>query len=242
MVGIRRALALLILSLYFWQFLLTALLGPDELYACFIGLAVCYGVAFIGVAAEWFWARWFAMGVGNFGSLFLLTLLQIGFEPQIAVLGFSHLAVVVFLAGEGMAARYERSEATAERWHFQEESLVQLRRAVKSAGMSLPLLILYTLAPRSDALGLAALGLGVAGFAALVRGRTWGLFALGGAGTIALADGLGLFGAPAVGYMLLTPSGSLILSGTIFAILAGSLIAAPLSFTGPILRFLRRPA
>lgn len=240
MVGIRRALALLILSLYFWQFLLTAFLGPDELYACFIGLAVCYGVAFVGVAAEWFWARWFAMGVGNFGSLFLLTMLQIGFEPQIAILGFSHLAVVLLLAGEGMAARYERSEAAAERWNFQEESLIQIRRAVKSAGMSLPLLILYTLAPRSGSLGLVALGLGVAGFAAMVRGRTWGLFALGGAGSLALADGLGLFGAPAVGYMLLTPSGSLILSGTIFAILAGSLLAAPLSFTRPIVRFLRR--
>ncbi|HRI08972.1 MAG TPA: hypothetical protein PKW35_14215, partial [Nannocystaceae bacterium] len=69
MVGIRRALALLFLSFYFWQFLITALLGPEELLPAFAGLAVCYGVAFVGVAAEWFWARWFAMGVGNFGSL-----------------------------------------------------------------------------------------------------------------------------------------------------------------------------
>ena len=241
MVGIRRALALLILSLYFWQFLLTAFLGPEELFACFVGLSICYGVAFIGVAAEWFWARWFAMGVGNFGSLFLLTLLQVGFEPSIAILGFSHLAITVFLAGEGMAARYERSEATAERWNFQEESLTQLRRAVKSAGMSLPLLILYTLAPRTDMIELTALALGVVGLAGLVRGRTWSLFALGGAGSIALLDGLGLFGAPAVGYMLLTPNGSLILSGTSFAILAGSLVVIPLLFAKPIVRFLRQP-
>lgn len=240
MVGIRRALALLILSLYFWQFLLTAFLGPEELFACFVGLAACYGLAFFGVAAEWFWARWFAMGVGNFGSLFLLTLLQVGFEPSIAILGFSHLAITIFLAGEGMAARYERSEATAERWNLQEESLTQLRRAVKSAGMSLPLLILYTLAPQAEFMELAALGLGLAGVAGLIRGRTWSLFALGGAGTIALLDGLGCFGAPAVGYMLLTPNGSLILSGTIFAIMAGSLVFIPMLYAKPMLRFLRQ--
>ncbi|MCB9565881.1 MAG: hypothetical protein H6710_01415 [Myxococcales bacterium] len=241
MVGIRRALALLILSLYFWQFLLTALLGPEELFAAFVGLSACYGVAFIGVAAEWFWARWFAMGVGNFGSLFLLTLLQVGFEPSIAILGFSHLAVTLLLAGEGMAARYERSEAAAERWNFQEESLTQLRRAVKSAGMSLPLLILYTLAPKPELLEIGALGLGVAGLAGLVRGRTWSLFALGGAGMIALLDGLGVFGAPAIGCMLITPNGSLALSGPIFALLASTLLVVPLLFARPIVRFLRQP-
>jgi len=241
MVGIRRALALLILSLYFWQFLLTAFLGPDELFACFVGLAACYGLAFFGIAAEWFWARWFAMGVGNFGSLFLLTLLQVGFEPSIAILGFSHLAITALLAGEGMAARYERSEATSERWNLQEESLIQLRRAVKSAGMSLPLLILYTLAPRTELIELTALGLGVAGLYGLIRGRTWSLFALGGAGLLALLDGLGCFGAPAVGYMLLTPNGSLVLSGTIFSILAGTLLVIPMLYIRPIVRFLRQP-
>lgn len=241
MVGIRRALALLILSLYFWQFLLTAFLGPEDLFACFVGLAICYGLAFFGVAAEWFWARWFAMGIGNFGSLFLLTLLQVGFEPSIAILGFSHLAITALLVGEGMAARYERSEATAERWNFQEESLTQLRRAVKSAGMSLPLLILYTLAPKPELIEIGALVLGVAGLFGLVRGRTWSLFALGGAGTLALLDGLGLFGDPAVGYMLLTPNGSLILSGTIFSILAGTLLFIPALYARPIFRFLRQP-
>jgi hypothetical protein len=100
MVGIRRALALLLLSFYFWQFLITALLGPEELLPAFIGLTICYGLAFVGIAAEWFWARWFAIGIGHFGSLFLISLLQVGFEPTIAVLGLSHVAVALFLAGE----------------------------------------------------------------------------------------------------------------------------------------------
>ena len=240
MVGIRRALALLLISFYFWQFLITALLGGDELFPAFVALAACYGLAFVGVAAEWFWARWFAMGVGNFGSLFLFSLLQVGFEPSIAVLGFSHLAITVLLAGEGMAARYERSEAAAERWNLQEESLVLLRRAVKSAGMSLPLLILYTLMPRPEAGELIALGLGAAGLVGLLRGRTWGLLALGGAGALALAHGTGLLGAPSVGYFPLDPAGSLVLAGTAFPLLAGTMVLIPLFFAPAMVRFLRR--
>ena len=234
MVGIRRAISLLLLSLFFWNFVLTALLGPDELFACFTGLSIVYGLAFVGIAAEWFWARWFAIGLGNFGALSLLTLIQTGLEPTIAVFGASHLIISLFLAGEGMASRYEHSESTAERWNFQEESLVLLRRAVKSAGMSLPLLILYTLAPKPEMLHIVALVAGVVGVAGLLRGRTWGL-----AGGIALADGLGLFGPPTVSYLLLTPSGSVVLWGSAFALLAGTMIAAPLAFARPIARFLR---
>jgi hypothetical protein len=239
MIGTRRAISLLLLSLFFWNFVLTALLGPDDLFACFTGLSVVYGLAFLGVAAEWFWARWFAIGIGNFGALSLITLLQTGMEPTIAIFGFSHLVISLFLGGEGMAARYEHSESTAERWNFQEESLVLMRRAVKSAGMSLPLLILYTLAPAPELLHLVALGAGVAGVAGLLRGRTWGLLAMGAAGLIALADGLGVFGPPTVSYLLLTPSGSVILWGPVFALLAGTMIAAPLAFAGPLVRHLR---
>lgn len=239
MVGIRRAISLLLLSLFFWNFVLTALLGPDEVFACFTGLAVVYGLAFVGIAAEWFWARWFAIGIGNFGALSLITLLQTGLEPVIAMFGVSHLLIALMLGGEGMAARYEHSESTAERWNFQEESLVLLRRAVKSAGMSLPLLILYTLAPKPELLHYVALASGVAGVVGLLRGRTWGLAGMGLAGMIALADGLGLFGPPTVSFLLLTPSGSVVLWGSVFALLAGSMLAAPLAFAAPILRYLR---
>jgi hypothetical protein len=240
MVGIRRAISLLLLSLFFWNFVLTAFLGPDDVFACFAGLSIVYGLAFVGVAAEWFWARWFAIGIGNFGSLTLLSLLQAGMEETILVFGVSHLIISLFLGGEGMAARYEHSEATAERWNFQEESLVLMRRAIKSAGMSLPLLILYTLAPAPEAMHLIALAAGATGVYGLLRGRTWGLLAMAGAGLIALADGLGVFGPATVSYLLLTPSGSVILWGPVFALLAGSMLAAPLVYAAPMLRFLRR--
>lgn len=240
MVGIRRAFALLLLGFYVTQFAMTAWLGPDEMFACYLGLALCYGLAFIGLGAEWFWARWFAMGVGNFGSLILLVLFKVGFEPMIAFFGFTHLAIAVFLLGEGMAARYEHSEATAERWNFQEESLLLMRRATLSAGSTIPFLILYALAPRPDVVQLLALGLGVVGTGALLRGRTWGAFALGGAGLLALADALGTFGAPPVGYLLLSPGGGLIVHGAAFAWLAALVLLVPLALAPACWRFVRR--
>jgi hypothetical protein len=237
--GIRRAISLLLLSLYFWNFLLVALVGPEDLYACYAALAAVYGVAFVGVAAEWFWARWFAIGLGQFGAFSLLALPQTGPEPTLLVFGISHVLVALFLGGEGMAARYERSETCVERYNFQEESLILMRRAIKSAGMSLPFLILFTLGPRPELLHLVALGLGAAGIVGLVRARTWGLLAAGGAGAIALADGLGLFGAPTHGYFLTTPGGSLILHGPGFALLASLMLLVPLAFARPLTRWLR---
>jgi hypothetical protein len=239
MIGIRRAIALLILGFYVTQFAMTAWLGPDEMFACYFGLTLCYGLAFIALAAEWFWARWFAIGIGNFGSLLLLMLFQVGLEPIIAFFGFTHLAVAVLLLGEGMAARYEHSEATAERWNFQEESLILMRRAVKSAGSTIPFLILYALAPRPEALQLVALGLGVTGLWGLLRGRTWGALAMGGAGLIAAAHAFGLLGAPPVGYLLLAPEGGPVVFGPVVALLAAGTLLVPLMLVRPMVRFLR---
>lgn len=240
MVGIRRALALLLLSFYVTQFAMTAWLGPDELFPAYLGLALCYGIAFIALAAEWFWARWFAIGVGQFGSLMLLLLFKMGMEPIVAFVGFTHLAISVCLMGEGMAAKYEHSERTQEKWNFQEESLHLMRRAVKSAGSTLPFLILYALAPRGELLNFAALGLGLAGLWGLLRARTWGLFALGGAGALALADGVGLFGAPTIGYLLLSSDGPMVYGYV--GILAGALVMIPAFFAGPMLRYVRARA
>lgn len=236
MVGIRRAFALLILGFYVTQFAMTAWLGPAELYAAYLGLTLCYGLAFVALAAEWFWARWFAIGVGNFGSLMLLVLLQVGMEPIIAFFGFTHLAITVFLSGEGMAARYEYSEAAAERWNFQEESLVLMRRAVKSAGSTIPLLILYALAPRPEFIQLAALGVGAAGLVGLLRGRTWGALAMGAAGIMALLHLV--FGGPTAGYLMLSPSGFMV-AGYFIHILTIGLLLVPLALARPMWRWLR---
>ncbi len=240
MVGIRRAIALLFLGFYVTQFAMTAWLGPAELYAAFLGLTLCYMLAFIGVAAEWFWARWFAIGVGHFGSLLLLVLLQVGMEPVIAFFAFTHLAIALLLAGEGMAARYEYSEAAAERWNLQEESLTLMRRAVKSAGSAIPILILYTLGPSPEFMHWAALGFGAAGLYGLLRGRTWGVLSLGAAGTIAACEFF--FGTPTAGYLMLWPSGGPVVGGTVINLLAATLLVIPALFARPMLRTLRAAA
>ncbi|MFV8752721.1 hypothetical protein ACNOYE_19405 [Nannocystaceae bacterium ST9] len=241
MIGLRRALALLILSFFGLQFLVTGLLGPDELQAMYVGLALCYLTAFVAVAAEWFWGRWFAMGVGNFGTLFLLVLVKIGFEPLFVFFGVSHLLVTVCLMGEGMAAKYEYSEATAERWNFQEESIALMRRAVRSAGSTLPLLILYALAPRGEWLHLTVLAAAVAGFVGLVRAKTWGPIVLGLTGAVCLADGLGLLGAPTIGYLMLGPDVVPALYGRA-GVFAGGLMLVMLPFMGPMFRWMRTSA
>ncbi|TPV96450.1 MAG: hypothetical protein B7733_04790 [Myxococcales bacterium FL481] len=242
MVGIRRAIALLILGFFGTQFSITAWLGPDELMACYTGLGLVYLLAFFGVAAQWFWARWFAMGVGHFGALPLLLVFQVGPEPLLLLFGGVHLLVTVLLMGEGMASSYERSEKVQERWNFQEESLVLLRRGIKSAGTTLPFLILYTLAPRSEWMQLGTLALGLVGLVGLLRARVWGVLALGVAGLGALLDGLGVFGEPIVGYLQLQTDGSpMVLYGQI-GLLAGGLLLIPAVFAPACIRFLRRRA
>ncbi|PRQ02854.1 hypothetical protein ENSA5_20310 [Enhygromyxa salina] len=240
MIGIRRALALLILSFFVIQFAMTAWLGPDELLPVNLGLALCYGLAFFGLAAEWFWARWFAMGVGNFGSLMLLVLFKIGPEPIFVFFGVTHLLVVLCLTGEGMAAKYEYSEKTSERWNFQEDSMALMRRAVKSAGSTLPLLILYALAPRGEWLQLGLLAVGVVGFVGLVRGKTWGPLMLGATGVVCLLDGLGVFGPPTIGYLILGPETLPALYGKV-GVFAGATMLVMVPFIAPMIRYLRAP-
>lgn len=240
MIGIRRALALLILSFYVLQFAMTAWLGPDELFAVNLGLALCYGLAFFALAAEWFWARWFAIGLGNFGSLMLLLLFKVGPEPLFVVFGVTHLLVALSLMGEGMAAKYEYSEKTAERWNFQEDSIALMRRAVKSAGSTLPLLILYALAPRAEWTHLVLLATGLLGFVGLIRGKTWGPLALGATGLVCLLDGLGVFGAPTMGYLMLAPDTFPALYGKV-GVFAGGLMLVMVPFVAPMIRYLRRP-
>ena len=248
LIGTRRALALFILSFYALQLGASAWLGPEELILCMAGLAGCYLLAFFGVAAEWFWARWFAMGLGNFGTLMLLALLKTGFEPVLAFIGGSHLAVMLLLSGEGMAAKYEHSAATQERYHFEQETMSMLRRAVKSAGSTLPFLILYAFAPREGmSLTLLAGGLGIAGVLALLSRKTAGLFALAAAGAIAGVDALGWIGEPSSAHLVwlsepFTPLGQLFgesganfhVTGRIFGVASLLCILPALIFLRPL--------
>src|SRR5262245_5320952 len=111
---LRRSVAQLILGLFISLWLLTALqgwlIGEPAIARCMLMMAACYGLAFLALGGEWFWARWFAMGLGNWGAVSLLALFQLGPVPEILIFGGAHLLVTMLLWGPSMAERYELSE------------------------------------------------------------------------------------------------------------------------------------
>jgi hypothetical protein len=242
----RRALAGLALSLFVSLYLLVALNAPEGLAPAMLALAACYAVAFLGVVAEWFWGRWFATGLGWSGIMVsIASLAVVGWTPVLAIYGGLHALVVAALLGKRMAARYDLQEAWRARYKMDEFGVDRLRKTVTRAAASLPSLILWALGPKEGqgvALavgGLAALALAGFGLRGVVRMRSWGVLALGGALAFVAAfghvttfmGGLASGGAPAVGSLFDLAGPTLA-----FACLA----AAVAPFVGPVQRFWRR--
>lgn len=229
----RRALAALALSLFVALYGLLALNPPPGWSAAFLALSACYLVAFLGVAAEWFWGRWFAMGLGWSGLMVAIaSLVMVGWMPPLVIYGALHGLIVLQLAGPKMAARYDLQEPWRQRYRMDELGVARLRKTVTRASASLPSLILWALGPKEPGqgmiVGLAALGLAVLGMRGLVRLRSWSLLAFVAAGGIV-----------ALGTRYLAPSAVDIGGGW----LATAFIAAALvPFAGPALRFVRARA
>jgi hypothetical protein len=183
--GPRVALALLPLIFLSFLYALSALLGPDALRPICIGMAACYLGAFISLASGWFWARWFATGIGWSGLV--MGVFGAALQPEswevYAFFGALHGAVVLLLMGKKMAARFEMQPQWRERFGMDDYAVVRLGRAVTRGSAALPGLIIMALKPPGpdSALAFVAAGLAVAGLAGLLRLRTWGILALGGA-------------------------------------------------------------
>jgi hypothetical protein len=232
LVGERRALAAAIMAFYFLFYLLVALAGPaPELVPAFAAIAGVYGLAFFSLVAGYFWARWYCVGVGLYGVITAAVgMWQIGAQPVLLFVGGTHLAATAFLWGHAMSQPYDGQTAWREKFHMDDNAVQRLGRSVIRAGLSLPLILLYALAPKPDAASLllpgAAVLLAVAGVHGLLRLKTWGVLALGAAGALTL----GMVGADVLAHGL----GSLALQPTI----AGAmLILAVTPFLAPITRF-----
>ena len=168
-------------------YLLLAFMGGEELARACLALALCYGVAFVGVVAEWFWARWFATGLAWSGLMIAgASLVMMGWSPVLAIFGGVHGLVVLALMGKKMAARYDLQEAWRKRYSMDEFGVARLQKTVTRAAASLPSMIFWALGPREDGMtmvaGLAAVLLAAAGLRGLVRLRTWGVMALAACG------------------------------------------------------------
>jgi hypothetical protein len=233
LVGERRAVASVVFAFYFILYLSNALQGVGgELTPVLYALAVCYGLAFFPLVAGYFWARWFAVGLGLYGVITSVAgIWQMGPEPILLFIGGTHLAAVMSLWGSTMSESYDGQAAWRAKLHMDENAVQRLGRSVIRAGVSLPLVLIYALMPKqggaSMALSMGALVLVAFGLRAIVKARTWGVVALGVAG----------------GIMLTLAGGDLLAHHDMLALrasLGGALlISATLPFAAPMLRFVR---
>jgi hypothetical protein len=240
----RAAVALLSLSFFGILYFLVSLNAPDGWGPVFAGLMVCYLTGFLALASQWFWARWFASGLGWSGFMLgMMSLVMIGWHPSLAIYTVLHAVIVLALMGQKMAARYELQPAWREKYSMDEFGVARLGKAVTRGAASLPTLIMWALAPREGdqmlMLGGLALVLAVAGLSGLVRMRSWGLLALAGAaGSLLAVAALG--GNPwfAVADVDLPTAGLWALQGSpTVGVVWVSLALLP--FAVPVLRYLR---
>jgi hypothetical protein len=190
LVGERRALAAVTFAFYFLLYLLLGLadLAPGMGKALF-ALSGVYGLAFFALVAGYFWARWYAVGVGLYGIITAAVgMWQLGAEPILVFMGGTHGLATLLLWGHAMSEGYDGQTAWREKLHMDESAVQRLGRSVIRAGVSLPMVLLYALAPKPGSAtmigAVVALGLAAFGFRAMVRMRTWGVLAIGAAGAL----------------------------------------------------------
>lgn len=238
-VGERRAVAAAVLAFWSFVYLLLMFNPPPGWERAMAAMAAVYGIGFFGVVAGYFWARWYAIGVGLQGVITTaVSLWQLGPEPVFLFVGGTHAMISLSLWGDGVARVFDGREEWRARFHLDEYAVHRLGRAVIRIGISLPFILLYALAPRAGGMGLddalvavAALGLAGAGTWAMFRMRTWGLLALAGA-TGALVVGAAQGG--------IAPAGPVGVDLGVTAGVAAALLAAALvPFVRPTVAFLR---
>lgn len=248
--GERKAFALLCLAFYTAFFGLLSLLlwnaPPDQpevraWWGCFAAMGACYGLGFFALGAGWFWARWFAMGLGYSGVTvaFWSVITQRAIDPVILFYGVTHGVILLFLQGRQLTTEFDAKPGWRKTLGLDENGVQRVRATVTRAAASLPTLILIALAPREGAEGLLAAALGVVGIWGLLRARTAGVLAL------LAASPLALFAALGHGHTVSVSARAALLSPTLLHVLALSagvmLLSAAAPFVRPMARFLARP-
>lgn len=234
LVGERRALASAVFAFYFIAYAMLVLSGsiPPELGKAIAALAGVYGLAFFALVAGYFWARWYAVGVGLYGVITSsVGIWQIGAEPILLFIGGTHLAATAMLWGNAMSEPYDGQTAWREKLHMDDNAVQRLGRSVIRVGVSLPFVLLYALMPKPEAastvLAFLALGLTAVGFRALVKARTVAVFAFGLAGALMISLAASDLAMGASEYWAVRP-----------ALAGGLLLSAAAPFVLPLARWL----
>ncbi len=235
LVGERRALAAAVLA--FWTllygFFAFSRIVP-ELTPALGALAGVYGVAFFSLVAGYFWARWFAVGVALYGVITAAVgIWQVGPEPVVLFIGGTHLAAAAMLWGDAMSVPFDGQTAWRTKFHMDDHAVQRLGKSVIRAGVSLPFVLLYALAPKPDDSMLTTLGavgvlvLATLGLRGLVQLKTWGVLALGAAGALLVAVAGVHLAKHGIGAAAIKP-----------ALAGGLLVAATAPFASSMLRIL----
>jgi hypothetical protein len=236
--GERKALASAFLAFYGLLFLVVAMAPPPGWQTCFAALAGIYGLGFFALVAGYFWARWYAIGLGMSGLISgVISCWQVGLEPILVFYGLSHGAVSLLLWGGAMAGGFDGKKDWRERFHLDENGTHRLGKSVIRLGISLPYVVMYGLAPRegSGAVLLAAGGLALValGGYALVKMRTWGVLALAG-GALGLAAT-----AHVTPFAVSFSHGYAVQTGVLGVAAVTLLVMAVAPFAAPMVRYLR---
>ncbi len=186
--GERKAVSILCLAFYTALYGLFSLLfylaPPDQpevraWMPAFAALSFTYGFAFFALAADWFWARWFAIGLGYSGLTVAMwgMVTQRAIDPVLLFYGVTHGLIALLLQGQKLADHFEGQKSWREMLRISDEQGVEkIRHTVTRAAASLPTLILIALAPKegSQALLVAT----TVGLLAVLRNRTAGVLLL----------------------------------------------------------------
>ncbi|CAN5875956.1 hypothetical protein BH11MYX2_BH11MYX2_18080 [soil metagenome] len=227
LVGERRALAAIVFAFYFIYFMFGAIQNGPPVTGMLYSLAGCYGLAFFALVAGYFWARWYAVGVGLFGVIVAaVSIWQLrsgdpdewaALWPILAFFGGTHAFASVLLWGDNMAGPFDGKTEWREKLHMDDNAVQRLGRSVIRAGVGLPFVLMYAFVPKQSAgtaLAFVALGLTAFGLRAVIRARTWGVLSLALAGsvmiTLACADAA--MGAPTVWVLRPALAGGLLFS------------------------------
>jgi hypothetical protein len=259
--GERRALALLPLVAFGLLYLVLSLNAQPGWGPALMGLSLAYMIGFFALAAGWFWARWFASGLGWSGFMVgVMAIVLFGWIPALGIYTGMHGLIVALLMGPKMAARYELQPGWQQRYDMDEFGVARLGKAVTRGASALPTLILWALGPREEALfrvvgpteglalgaGLALLVLGLYG---LVKQRAFAVLALGGAAlAVAVGTGATFVGISAMpGFELAAPVAGWVAPWTapltLWPTLSLALVLLTASFSPwalPLVRFVRR--
>lgn len=259
LVGERKALSLLCLGFYTTLFFMITLSARTELpewLPVFVAMTLVYTTAFMAVAAEWFWGRWFATGLGYWGCTMAMMAFVTtrSFPPAMIIFGGMHALISGCLFGEKMAAVFDAKPNWRARWKLDDQGVMRVRKSVTRMASSLPALIMFALAPREgqemfglpvfDVSAVALLGLAVfAMFALLASRRTWAVLALGSVGVVTLGKALFAEGRLWSAHTYLDPAALPHAScyAQLLGVFAGVLLLASTApFLAPIGRYLLR--